>query len=320
MLVSYYRLFGLLILATGMALSPAGVWGGDTFSQLRSPTDYLQSDASPWLVRGQEEEEAEAEEEETYEVRPVSFSRREVVAEEWEVGPQCGYEVQDCGDCCGCTNRCGFPEGGSCADCCRQGFFGGGELVWLKVFDSEDGSADFNYRTGFRGWGGWQRDDGLGLRVTGFDYFQRATRTRNVVDTNYLDLEVIDSFNICNWNLMLGGGIRYLDYRDTAAFADRFSGVGPVVSGQVTRAVNCNLSLVVLGRQSLLYGNGTAAQSVTAAVTEIQLGAQYNRELQVGGMGFVRIGWEGQYYGGIDDDDSENVSLVGGVLSAGWMR
>src|SRR5207248_11308055 len=70
---------------------------------------------------------------------------------------------------CGCGDRCGFPTGGCCSDCCRRGFFGGGDLVFLKAFQSEGQATDFNYRTGFRSWAGWQREDGLGARITYFD-------------------------------------------------------------------------------------------------------------------------------------------------------
>lgn len=287
-------------------------------TRLPGAETYINAEESHWVIRGQDA------------ATPVSYDV--VGTAVGDAGAACGCGDKDCDGDCG--DRCGFPSGGCCADCCRRGWIGGGEVLFLKPFETEGATgADFNYRAGFRGWIGAQREDGLGIRLTGFDYFQRSgtaqtTTLREELDINYLDAEVIDSFNICNWNLLVGGGIRYLSFSDSfdssVTSSATFHGIGPVMSVQITRAVNENWSLYAIGRESLLFGNsifsgGPATKDTTAMVSELQAGLQYNRVLNRGGIGFARAGWEAQYYSGIGGD-TQDVSLVGGVLSIGLMR
>lgn len=314
MRTNWLRRLGLLVVGGLMGIGSLVTAQEQTVRLPASDTYFTQSD-EPWLVRGQAEE-----------VSPVAYES----FADTTTGATCACGDSACnGDCDSCGDRCGFPEGGCCADCCRRGFFGGGELLFLKGFNTIGAANNFNYHTGFRGWGGWQREDGLGVRLTAFDYFQRAgngtvNAGRDVIDLNYLDGEVIDSFNICNWNLMVGGGVRYMDYREglgAGLATGRFTGVGPVVSAQITRAINCNLSLTGIVKQSILAGSSPQnfGQNTTLATTEIQLGAQYNRELGIGGIGFIRSAWEAQWYDDVTVG-SISTSLMGGVLSAGIMR
>ena len=295
-------------------------------TRLPSAETYINAQETHWVVRGQEE------------TTPVSYEM--VGATIGDGGANCGCGDNDCnGDCDNdCGDRCGFPTGGACADCCRRGWIGGAELVFLKPFQSEGQLTDMNYRSGFRGWIGFQREDGLGLRLTGFDYFQRGGTAqtigpRSVVDTGYIDVEAIDSINVCNWNLLVGGGIRYNDTRIESPLSagiggnvtSRFTGTGPVVSVQLTRAVNERVSLFGGLRSAILAGSnpsdGLDRQDDTLlSMQEIQVGGQFNRALGRGGIGFIRSGVEGQWYSGFADGDSEDLTLLGGFISVGILR
>jgi len=226
----------------------------------------------------------------------------------------CDGSVTDCDS--GCDSGCGCPT-----------ITGGGELLFLKPFQSEGNWDDFNYRTGYRGWFGYQRGDGLGVRLRTFDYFQRDINDARV-DINSIDLEVFDLL-VANgqWDLTVGGGIRYLDYfvgsgPDPDDGYARY-GLGPVVSAELMRHVNDRLSLYAFGREALLAGNGNDYGTVEADclgnVFELQLGAQWARELGIG-LVFGRIGWEAQSYTSMDDGDTESLTLMGGVLSGGIVR
>lgn len=316
MRTTLFRKMAVFVAGGLLGFVAASVQGAET-TRLPNAESYINAEESHWVVRGQE-----ATSQVSYDVASATIG---------DGGSSCSGD-SNCDS--GCGDRCGFPSGGCCADCCRRGWFGGGEILFLKPFESEGASgADFNYRSGFRGWIGVQREDGLGVRLTGFDYFQRSgtpqtTQPRRVLDINSLDAEVIDSFNICNWNLMVGGGIRYLSFRDdfvtSTTTGAEFHGLGPVISVQITRAVNENWSVYGIAREALLFGNsnfsgGATTRDTTGFVSELQAGLQYNRVLSRGGIGFARFGWEGQYYSAMGGD-SQDVSLIGGVMSIGLMR
>ena len=320
MRTTWLRKLGLVVAGGLLGLVAISAEAQERTVRLPGPETYLSGEESPWIVRGQTETFTTA-----------SYDMTGATLGDGSVG--CSGD-KACDSDCGCGDRCGFPTGGCCADCCRRGFFGGGEVVWLKGFTSEGQATDFNYRTGFRGWIGWQREDGLGIRVTGFDYFQRGgtpqtVGPRSVIDTSYIDAEIVDSFNICNWNLMVGGGVRYDDTRlETTGLGiggtggGRFTGEGPVASVQITRAINDNWSVYAIGRESILAGSDpfNGLDDTLLTITEIQVGGQYNRPLARGGIGFLRGGFEGQWYSGFADGDSEDLTLMGGAISIGIMR
>jgi len=98
-----------------------------------------------------------------------------------------------------------------------------------------------------------------------------------------------------------------------------------VVSAQLTRAVNERFSLFGGVRSSILAGSNPtvglgALDDTLLSISEIQMGAQLNRALGRGGIGFIRGGIEGQWYSGFVDGDSEDLTLMGGFLSMGIMR
>jgi hypothetical protein len=231
---------------------------------------------------------------------------------------------------CGCTdavgNGCGNGCDDGCDDCCGcAGVVAGAEILWLKAFNSGNDFGDFNYDEGFRWWVGYQGSGGLGVRLRGFEY-QQAAANGDVVDINSFDAEVYDAIQVgCNWDLYIGGGVRYLDYLtiDTGgAGLDDITGVGPVVTAELYRHVSDRAALYAIGRQSIVAGdgntNGAAAEDLTNYVTELQLGLQVHRDYGAGRL-FARAGWEAQWYHEPNAND-ESVTLMGGLLGAGFMR
>ncbi|MDX1945404.1 MAG: hypothetical protein SFU86_08345 [Pirellulaceae bacterium] len=228
-------------------------------------------------------------------------------------GVGCTDGVKGCGDSC-CDN-----------DCCRSGWIAGGEVLFLKPFGGDDDWVNFDtFEDGFRFWIGYQRDDGLGIRARLFDFEQTAGD--DYIDITTFDLEIYDSFQLsCNWDLVLGGGIRYLDYHDDEDDGDNdaITGVGPVVTAELYRHVNDRLALYAIGRQSIVVGNGVAegndTEDMATSITELQLGAQVHREWN-GAYLFGRAGWEAQTFNDVHDDAEESTTLMGAVFSAGILR
>jgi hypothetical protein len=229
-------------------------------------------------------------------------------------GGGCGCAAPACDDCCN--------------DCCRAGWIAGGEVVFLRPFGGDGDWDGFDrYEDGFRFWLGYQRDDGLGVRLRYFDFDQTGDADdEEFIDIAAVDLEVYDSFQLsCNWDLVIGAGIRYLDYHDDEDEGDddAITGVGPVITAELYRHVNDRLALYAIGRQSFIVGNGVSEgeeiEDTATSVSELQIGAQIHREWN-GAYLFGRAGWEAQMYNDGHDDNEESVTLMGAVFSAGILR
>lgn len=228
-----------------------------------------------------------------------------------------------CADAAGCDSGCGD----CCDDCCNAGWVGGAELVWLKAFNSDTQFGDFNYDTGFRWWLGYQGAGGLGMRMRGFDYSQTAANG-DVVDVETFDVEVYDSFQLgCNWDVVIGGGIRYTDNRQVftnLATDTQIFGTGPVVTAELYRHVSDRAALFAIVHESIVAGDantnagGPTQTDDTMFISEIQLGAQVHREYN-GGLVFARLAWEAQYYADTVDV-GESVTLMGLAAGVGLMR
>jgi len=240
----------------------------------------------------------------------------------------------------GNTYNGGGPiDGGCCDDCCKAGCIAGGEVLWLKAFEGDGSFGDFNYDEAYRFWIGYQRADGLGIR---FRYFNFDTEADNgdLFETTHTDLEIYDMVQIgCNWDLLVGAGVRYLDInfatfeiQSVPAVAQlpalqSFTGPGPVVTAELYRHISDRAALYVIGRESILVGNfrdgtqgGRLKEDSTLMVSELQLGGQLHRELASGALLFARAGWEAQYYHDLSDDNETPISLIGVGFSAGIMR
>ena len=229
----------------------------------------------------------------------------------------------------GNTYNGGGPiDGGCCDDCCKAGCIAGGEVLWLKAFEGDGAFGDFNYDEAYRFWVGYQGASGLGVR---FRYFNFDTDADNgdVFETTHTDLEIYDMVQIgCHWDLLVGGGIRYLDVNFSTiggeAF-ESFTGPGPVVTAELYRHISDRAALYAIGRESILVGSfrnlgGGLQEDSTTMVSELQLGGQLHRELASGALLFGRAGWEAQYYHDISDGNETPISLIGVGFSAGIMR
>lgn len=223
--------------------------------------------------------------------------------------------------CCGDSNSwCGtaidyFAPGSDNCGCNIWTF--GGELLFLKGYQSGGAFTNLNFDAGFRFWAAWQRPDGLGVRARYFDYNQ--TNGADNLDVNQFDLEVIDSFQLgCNWTLIVGGGIRYMNLN--TSIGDNFSGLGPVLSAELYRTINANTQLYAISRYSILVNggaNGGGAQDTTISTLEMQLGIQRTRELDSGALAFGRIGWEAQQYDDASAGGTQSIAVMGVAFSAG---
>lgn len=244
------------------------------------------------------------------------------------------YEMDDTLTTC----DCGQPTCGACCNSCNLhasrsgGLIVGAELLWLRPFQSE-GNQDSNYDTGYRGWIGWQTCSGLGLRgrYFGFEDTDRSPPnhgTEFTVNLRTVDLEVYDSLVIGDyWNVTVAGGIRYLNWQfhNTQDRSGGLEGVGPVISAALVRSVTSEINLFALARESFLVGQDQQHTTLThdnrcGNVFETQLGIQYQHNLPTTAALFVRIAWEAQFLAGLDDDDSESATLMGGQLAVGLSR
>jgi hypothetical protein len=222
----------------------------------------------------------------------------------------------------------GGPAASSCTACCndccsRAGVIGGAELLWLKPYHAEADFGDFDYQIGYRFWAGWQLAGGLGAQIRIFDYFQRGqTDPLQRFDVTAVDLEIYDAIQpASNWDLIIGGGIRYLDYLNVNNDLEfgAITGVGPVITAQLVRHLGDRSAIYGIVRDSIIFGDDTGFQDICTNIFELQLGAQYQRDWN-GALVFARLGWEAQYYTDNTEDDSEGVALAGGVIGLGLMR
>ncbi len=223
--------------------------------------------------------------------------------------------------CCGDgSSWCGtaidyFAPGGSNCGC--NTWTVGAELLLLKAYQSDGDFGTMNFQPGFRLWAAWQRPDGLGLRARYFDYSQATGG--NAVSIDSFDVEVIDSIQLgCNWTMIVGGGIRFLDL--TSSQGDAFSGLGPVATAELYRTINCNTQLYAIARYSILVDGGPNPASgnpdATLSTLELQLGIQKTYALSSGALAFGRIGWEAQQYDDASDSE-ESITLSGLAFSLG---
>lgn len=216
-------------------------------------------------------------------------------------------------------------SGACCDDCCRAGLVAGGEVVWLKAYHGDGVFGDFNWDEGFRAWLGYQRDDGLGVRVRYFDFDQVADNGDRF-GAIHADLEIYDTVQVgCNWDVAVGAGVRYADitFDDAGGTStEKLYGVGPVVTAEVYRHVHERAALYAIGRQSILAGDEGRFENQpdsTIAISEIQMGAQVHRSWN-GALLFGRVGWEAHYYYDLLNASNTGATLMGGSISAGLVR
>jgi hypothetical protein len=224
-------------------------------------------------------------------------------------------------------------------DCCRGcGFYGGGEIMFLKPFASEFGgvfldaaSAD-EYLPGWRLWGGYQNADGLGWRVGWWQWDQTSTGRSNIFGSDVittlgltfqkLDLEATQMLSFRRWDLLLGAGVTYVgnnydtllrDPEDPANFTSilsRFDGWGLTSGLLAIRDLPGvpGLKLASSVRWSGVYGTNLISEfgddrlpieSAMVNILELKIGPQYERSIGGGTTFFTGVGFEAQYWAGL---------------------
>ena len=206
--------------------------------------------------------------------------------------------------------------------CCSGGFYGDFQYLRLNGYDTDGYFEDYvGSDDGYRVTLGYECCDGLGVRVRYFDY--DGVQQDSVNDYNYgmkasyFDVEVTQSFCLCNLNGLVSGGYRHADYRlwyDDSLDAD-FEGDGITLGLELQRDITCHLGLFAWTQHSILFGDDEEQyDDYVIGWTEAQLGAQY--ATCVGGYNaVVRGGVEAQFHDGVAS--GYETSLFGWFLSAG---
>ena len=223
---------------------------------------------------------------------------------------------------------------GDGADCCDLGSGCGStyadvQLVYLSTHGTEDYFArDIDDEAGYRLVLGYEGCSGLGVRFRWFD-FDSTTATGSGeedyldgLDLEYYDFEVTDTICICNWNGIISGGFRHVEYD---AYSDdndgdrvAFNGDGVTLGIQLDRYINCDLSLFAWLQHSMLYGDDEEDDLNTVmGWTEVQLGVQYAPCSCCGYNPFVRAGVEAQRHEGMFERDTSDTGLIGWFVTGG---
>ena len=220
-----------------------------------------------------------------------------------DAAASCGCESCGCDDCNGCRGR---------------SLYFAYELTVLNTYLSDqalvpysNAAATFNddqYEAGHRFIVGTENCGGVGARFR-YWFFDHNHDTNVAGSTFGIDMDVIDLeatlySELCNWDLLVSGGIRYAKMAysirgdggaGTGTGYDQdtnFEGYGPTVSLEGSREIGCRgLSLVGNFRGSFLlgdinregFGQGRAyadADDEITTVFETQLGAAWSTEMR----------------------------------------
>lgn len=195
------------------------------------------------------------------------------------------------------------------------------EVIWLRPQDSlpDSPTGGTLYQTGSRFTLGYLNDSGRMLRVRYFE-FAHDNWDSDDLEMHTVDIEYAGRFTLgCGWNGELSGGIRLASYFDNDMEYD--SAFGPVIGVEIKNEVRCGVNLVGLFRQSIQVGDELSGSSErgTFGITEIQVGTEIIREVN-GFQIFLRSMLEAQLWSGIEDNLSQDMSLIGVNFSVGIAR
>ena len=211
-----------------------------------------------------------------------------------------------------------------CNDYC--GFSFSAELLILRPFQSDQGSASTGTQAAPRIALGYTRSDGLGIRLRWFEYsdvYPEPGGDLAEIDFTYLDFEITDRFDLSQWDGILSAGIRVAEFDEVHDLdvEANFDGAGLLLGVEMNRQITCNWSLFLLGRESLVYGSEYDDDGyMLMSITELQLGAEYRWPWRGTADGFIRIAGECQYLSGLSDDDVEDFGVAGVTLALGFTR
>ncbi len=196
------------------------------------------------------------------------------------------------------------------------------ELVLLTASNSEAqvSHSQNNVKAGFRLAYTRVNERGNIFRVRYFNFGINTEANASRYDLEMVDTEIGRRFT-------LGGGlhgeftagVRYASYneRNELMYNSTF---GPLVGVQLRGQKFLRGTSFVNLRHSLQFGDGfdfqNAATPGTFSITEVQLGLEWRRPCRMG-MLVVRTALEAQYWGGVQDNDSEDLGLIGSATSIG---
>ncbi len=239
-----------------------------------------------------------------------------------------------CTDGCdlGCETEC---LGDTCSTCCpKGGIVAGAEVSFLKPYHTEGQTSNYDYTATPRVWLGYERADGLGIRARWWQMNANgpATSRYDQIRMRMIDLEVTDQFTLGRkLEGLVSGGFRYAEYREDESagtgFLSQQHAMGLVIGTELRRNISGGFNLFGMGRTSMLFSesnleNGAVtSENTTFTVSELQLGVEYNREIMNGSSNlFARVAAETQYWNGVSDDDTEDISLMGLAFAFGITR
>lgn len=221
-------------------------------------------------------------------------------------------------------------------------------------------TSEYGVTAAPRFWLGYRNDEGLGVRARYFtldaDTGPSSLGLNSNLHMETLDLEVTQTEQLFNWNFDLSMGVRWGQDRNAlyvgipggpiAIATQDFQGAGGTIALGAWRPVGCRgVSLFLNNRASLLYGqNGyglgaaippignfpglavsgfAKSEQEVVAVYEMQVGAEWSRQMDNGNRLYARAALECQVWDipspalGLLDDTT---GLVGVALAVGFNR
>lgn len=214
-------------------------------------------------------------------------------------------------------------------------------------------TPEFNNIASPRIWAGYENADGLGGRLTFWDFDNTADlygAIHNRVAARTLDFDATQRAQLGQLDLQFVGGVRYAKTRFDLGFGvvdsnlpdaqigAGFEGVGPTLGLEVRRPFGCRGFALVGGvRGSWLFGNTNAtmgpyfspepALTVRASdhmmeVTEGRIGLEWAHTLASGSHLFARVAYEAQawQWAPLAFLVKEDIGFVGPAIAFGFSR
>lgn len=259
----------------------------------------------------------------------------------------CGCSGYGCGDCgcepscgcdggyCDCSDGYGYEPGCGCDDGC--GGWGGcrggswvysGEFLMLRPQNSEADRSQKELQSGSRFTLGYTTLRDQTVRARYFEYEATKIDGDEFLKLEMLDLEYAGGFNLGrSWTGEIGAGLRWAKFDEEFEYryADSF---GPEIGIELQSNPWRCTSVFASVRQSLQFGHpreysGSSfarTQLGSFAVTEMQIGLQWQRMAYRGNTLFCRGTLEAQDWSGVSATDSEDQRLIGWGVTVGITR
>jgi len=178
----------------------------------------------------------------------------------------------------------------------------------------DDTEYDFGGRISL----GYQFSDCLFTKATYFGYETDTDNNGDELSVSSIDLVIGQTFKPSDvLTLSPYVGLSYVTVEEDESDTE-FDGLGVVLGIDVTRSLNNSFSLYATAKQTIAFGttdDGNTDEDTVAFISQAGLGVQYDfSNIDAN----IRLGVEGQWWGGVSDDDSESFGLAGFVLGANF--